>query len=101
MLAGVPSLSVTVLCMLRQEGTPSAQSPPPPTNTSIGVCADCTTYAHRFKEAAKECSSALDASPNHPTALKTRSKAYEQQALFKQALADMQVGAVARLCVGV
>ncbi len=65
-----------------------------------GALQQCTTTrAHRFKEAAKECSSALDASPNHPTALKTRSKAYEQQALFKQALADMQVRCWTCLCV--
>lgn len=48
---------------------------------------------HRFKDAVKECSNALAQAPNSTKALRHRARAYEQQALFKQALGDIQVGA--------
>lgn len=44
----------------------------------------------RAKEAAKECSNALAISPGYAKALLWRSKAYEQQGLYKQALSDVQ-----------
>ncbi len=38
----------------------------------------------------KECSSALEVAPNNIRALQRRAKAYEQQGLYSQALADVQ-----------
>jgi hypothetical protein len=40
----------------------------------------------------KEASSALEASPSSTKALRSRAKALEKQGLYKQALADIQVG---------
>ena len=49
------------------------------------------TYAHttRYKEAVKECTSALEVAPNSVRALQRRAKAFEQQGLYKEALADV------------
>lgn len=44
----------------------------------------------RYKEAVKECNSALQIAPSLGKALKSRAKALEQQGLYKQALADVQ-----------
>ena len=44
----------------------------------------------RYKEAVANCSAALDAMPDYFKALVRRSKAYEAQAQYKQALADLQ-----------
>jgi hypothetical protein len=46
---------------------------------------------HRYKDAVKECGSALEAVPNSAKALRSRAKALEKQGLYKQALADIQV----------
>jgi hypothetical protein len=45
----------------------------------------------RFKDAVKECSAALEATPSSSKALRSRAKALEKQGLYKQALADIQV----------
>lgn len=47
-------------------------------------------YLARPKEAAKECSNALAIAPGNAKALLWRSKAYEAQGLYKQALSDVQ-----------
>jgi tetratricopeptide (TPR) repeat protein len=46
--------------------------------------------ARRFKEAVKECTSALSIAPSLSKALRSRAKALEQLGLYKQALADVQ-----------
>ncbi|GLC33808.1 hypothetical protein PLESTM_000121800 [Pleodorina starrii] len=51
--------------------------------------AACFIGQKRYKEAVKECTSALEVAPNSVRALQRRAKAYEQQGLFKQALADV------------
>lgn len=52
--------------------------------------AACFLQQKRYKEAVKECTSALEVQPNYVKALTRRAKAYEQQALYKQALSDVQ-----------
>ncbi|GIL43557.1 hypothetical protein Vafri_1256 [Volvox africanus] len=51
--------------------------------------AACYIGQKRYKEAVKECTSALEVAPNSVRALQRRAKAYEQQGLFKMALADI------------
>ncbi|GFR41316.1 hypothetical protein Agub_g1998 [Astrephomene gubernaculifera] len=51
--------------------------------------AACFIGQKRYKEAVKECTSALEVAPNSVRALQRRAKAYEQQGLFKLALADI------------
>ncbi|KAG2446112.1 hypothetical protein HXX76_000711 [Chlamydomonas incerta] len=51
--------------------------------------AACFIGQKRYKEAVKECSSALEVAPNSVRALQRRAKAFEQQGLFKEALADV------------
>ncbi|GIL98935.1 hypothetical protein Vretimale_4252, partial [Volvox reticuliferus] len=51
--------------------------------------AACYIGQKRFKEAVKECTSALEVAPNSVRALQRRAKAYEQQGLYKMALADI------------
>lgn len=50
----------------------------------------CFLQMRRYKDAAKECTSALTSSPGNGKALQRRSKALEQQGLYKQALQDIQ-----------
>ncbi|KIY95440.1 hypothetical protein MNEG_12524 [Monoraphidium neglectum] len=52
--------------------------------------AACYYQLKRFKEAAKECSNALDIAPNSAKALQRRARSLEQQGLYKQALSDIQ-----------
>mmetsp|Transcript_5803 Transcript_5803/g.16302 ORF Transcript_5803/g.16302 Transcript_5803/m.16302 type:complete len:613 (-) Transcript_5803:272-2110(-) len=52
--------------------------------------AACYTMLRKPKEAAKECSNALAIAPGNAKALLWRSKAYEAQGLYKQALSDVQ-----------
>jgi tetratricopeptide (TPR) repeat protein len=52
--------------------------------------APCHFVPCRFKEAAKECSNALDIAPNSAKALQRRARSLEQQGLYKQALSDIQ-----------
>jgi len=52
--------------------------------------AACYIQMKRFKEAVRECSAALTSSPGFSKALTRRSRAYESQGLFKQALTDIQ-----------
>ncbi|KAG2448658.1 hypothetical protein HYH02_006015 [Chlamydomonas schloesseri] len=51
--------------------------------------AACFIGQKRYKEAVKECTSALEVAPNSVRALQRRAKAFEQQGLFKEALADV------------
>ncbi|KAG2497984.1 hypothetical protein HYH03_004243 [Edaphochlamys debaryana] len=51
--------------------------------------AACFIGQKRYKEAVKECTSALEVSPNSVRALQRRAKAYEQQGLYAKALADV------------
>ena len=44
----------------------------------------------RYKDAIRECSSALDINPDFAKALTRRAKAYEQMQHYKQALSDIQ-----------
>lgn len=53
--------------------TPRAASPPP-----------------RFKDAARECTGALQLAPSSAKALQRRARSLEQQGLYKQALSDIQ-----------
>jgi tetratricopeptide (TPR) repeat protein len=46
--------------------------------------------AARFKEAALECTSALELAPANPKALQRRARALEQQGQYKQALSDIE-----------
>lgn len=50
----------------------------------------CYMQMKRYKDAVRECSSALTASPGNGKALQRRSRALEQQGLYKQALQDIQ-----------
>ncbi|GMH37813.1 hypothetical protein BSKO_05686 [Bryopsis sp. KO-2023] len=50
----------------------------------------CYMQMKRFKEAVRECTSALQANPGNGKALQRRSRALEQQGLYKQALQDIQ-----------
>eukprot|EP00198_Chlamydomonas_reinhardtii_P013174 XP_001702511.1 predicted protein [Chlamydomonas reinhardtii] len=50
--------------------------------------AACFIGQKRYKEAVKECTSALEVAPNSVRALQRRAKAFEQQGLYKEALAD-------------
>lgn len=52
--------------------------------------AACYIKMKRFKDAVRECTSALQASSSFPKALQRRSHSYEQQGLYKQALSDIQ-----------
>lgn len=52
--------------------------------------AACLMGLNRYKDAVKECGSALEAVPNSAKALRSRAKALEKQGLYKQALADIQ-----------
>jgi hypothetical protein len=61
--------------------THNIHCPPPP---KTPLC--------RYKDAVKECSSALETTPSSGKALRSRAKALEKQGLYKQALADIQVG---------
>ncbi len=45
----------------------------------------------RYKEAAKECTSALELQPSSLRALQRRAKAYELQGLYSKALSDVAV----------
>lgn len=50
----------------------------------------CYMQMKRYKEAVKECSAALGTNPGNTKALQRRSRALEQQGLYKQALTDIQ-----------
>eukprot|EP00803_Ostreobium_quekettii_P008486 evm.model.scf_2126.1 EVM.evm.TU.scf_2126.1 scf_2126:13698-15628(-) len=52
--------------------------------------AACYIQMKRFKDADRSCTAALTASPGNSKALQRRARAYEQQGLYKQALADIQ-----------
>ncbi|KIY95021.1 import receptor subunit TOM70 [Monoraphidium neglectum] len=52
--------------------------------------AACYYQMKRFKDAAKECTSALELNPSSAKALQRRARSLEQQGLYKQALADIQ-----------
>ena len=43
-----------------------------------------------YKDAAKECTAALQLAPSSTKALQRRARSLEQQGLYKQALADIQ-----------
>eukprot|EP00210_Caulerpa_lentillifera_P004482 g4276.t1 len=52
--------------------------------------AACYLQMKRYKEATRECSAALVSAPGFSKALIRRSKAYENQGLYKKALTDIQ-----------